>query len=178
MRKPLDHTNRPDCEFCPTGKAENTGHKRVDGTIVYRKYEKRFICSKCRMKKYPNLKAAKYERAAHAGYKAHRLDYCENKDGRLGFKCTAKIVDRAQLQVDHIVENRGRHKQCDDPKNLQTLCANCHTMKSLYVRREEEDKLYKMLGHVYKRMKKADKKKITKKIIKSHKIKLNERYGY
>ena len=39
-------------------------------------------------------------------YKKYRLEYCENIDGRLGFKCTTTIIDTAyQLEVDHIDEN-------------------------------------------------------------------------
>jgi hypothetical protein len=36
-------------------------------------------------------------------YKIFRKNYCENKDGRLGFKCTSTIIDPAwQLDADHI----------------------------------------------------------------------------
>ena len=59
-------------------------------------------------------------------YRQHRKDRCENRDGRLGFKCNYKIRHPAQLQVDHI---DGNHIN-NDISNLQTLCANCHTYKS------------------------------------------------
>jgi 5-methylcytosine-specific restriction endonuclease McrA len=59
-------------------------------------------------------------------YRQHRKDRCENRDGRLGFKCNYKIRHSAQLQVDHI---DGDHTN-NDPGNLQTLCANCHTFKT------------------------------------------------
>ena len=55
-----------------------------------------------------------------------KKEYCENKDGRLGFKCTAKIIHRTMLQVDHIDGNPSNN----DPSNKQTLCANCHRYKT------------------------------------------------
>jgi hypothetical protein len=59
-------------------------------------------------------------------YRKYRKDYCENIDGRLGYKCTSTIVWEGQLQVDHI-----NGKPTDNrPKNLQTLCACCHVYKS------------------------------------------------
>lgn len=59
-------------------------------------------------------------------YRKYRKNFCENIDGRLGYKCTATIVWEGQLQVDHIngVPNDNR------PENLQTLCACCHVYKS------------------------------------------------
>ena len=59
-------------------------------------------------------------------YRKHRKEYCENKDGRLGFKCRYKILHTGQLQVDHINGNPEDNKI----KNLQTLCANCHIYKT------------------------------------------------
>ena len=59
-------------------------------------------------------------------YKQHRLNYCENIDGRLGFKCTTTIVMSAQLTIDHIDANR----ENDELSNLQTLCACCHAVKT------------------------------------------------
>ena len=71
-------------------------------------------------------------------YKQHRKTYCENLDGRLGFKCTTTIMDtNYQLEVDHIDENNTNH----NPKNLQTLCACCHRMKTKYYRTNDIKKL-------------------------------------
>jgi hypothetical protein len=59
-------------------------------------------------------------------YRQHRAAYCENRDGRLGYKCRCTIRISAQLQVDHIDGDPTNNK----PENLQTLCANCHIYKT------------------------------------------------
>lgn len=55
-----------------------------------------------------------------------RKDYCENKDGRLGFKCTTSIVWKGMLDVDHINGDPSDNRS----KNLQTLCKCCHSYKT------------------------------------------------
>lgn len=77
---------------------------------------------------------ADYKNSMHP-YRKHRKEYCENVDGRLGHKCTSTIVWNGQLQVDHIDGNHNNNK----PENLQTLCANCHTLKT-NIYRDWEDK--------------------------------------
>lgn len=72
-------------------------------------------------------------------YLKHRKDYCENIDGRLGFKCTYTAPSSKQLvesglhkdfmgwlQVDHKDGNHYNNKI----GNLQTLCACCHNIKT------------------------------------------------
>jgi 5-methylcytosine-specific restriction endonuclease McrA len=72
-------------------------------------------------------------------YLKYRKDYCENVDGRLGFKCTYSSPSsetllemgltsdfKGWLQVDHI---DGNHTN-NDESNLQTLCACCHSIKT------------------------------------------------
>ena len=59
-------------------------------------------------------------------YTKHKKGYCENTDGRLGITCAAPIITQDQLEVDHI---DGDHSN-DSPDNLQTLCANCHRIKT------------------------------------------------
>jgi hypothetical protein len=60
-------------------------------------------------------------------YKIHRKDYCENIDGRIGFKCTTTIVDPEwQLDADHI---SGDPSDCS-AENIQTLCKCCHAIKT------------------------------------------------
>jgi len=58
---------------------------------------------------------------------SHKKSYCENIDGRLGVNCTATNLDSAQLELDHI---DGNHLN-NDPSNVQTLCKNCHSKKSI-----------------------------------------------
>ena len=60
-------------------------------------------------------------------YKKYRKDYCENIDGRLGFKCTSTIMNTAwNLEVDHIDGDRTNNHE----SNLQTLCNCCHRYKT------------------------------------------------
>ena len=51
-------------------------------------------------------------------YLKHRKDYCEF--------CGFKPVNMCQLDVDHIDGNHKNNKK----DNLQTLCANCHRLKT------------------------------------------------
>ncbi len=64
-----------------------------------------------------------------SGYGLHKLFHpeCEN-DGTLGIgpACTSTIIDKGQLQVDH---KDGNHSN-NDKDNLQTLCGNCHYLKT------------------------------------------------
>jgi len=55
-----------------------------------------------------------------------KKEYCENIDARLGFTCTANIIHRRQLDLDHI--NGDHHYNLSS--NLQTLCKNCHAQKT------------------------------------------------
>ena len=58
-------------------------------------------------------------------YKKYRKDYCENIDGRLGFKCSTTIVWDGQLDCDHINGNPSDNRE----ENIQTLCKCCHAYK-------------------------------------------------
>lgn len=71
------------------------------------------------------MTVSEYMNRSHP-YRKHRKEFCENRDGRLGFRCRYKIRHSAQLQVDHINGNPNDNR----PKNLQTLCANCHCYKT------------------------------------------------
>ena len=51
-------------------------------------------------------------------YRQHLKDVCEI--------CSFVPEDLCQLDVDHIDGN----KKNNDPSNLQTLCANCHRLKT------------------------------------------------
>ena len=60
-------------------------------------------------------------------YKINRKTYCENIDGRLGFKCTTTIVDSEwQLDCDHKDGDPSNNSE----DNLQTLCKCCHAIKT------------------------------------------------
>jgi 5-methylcytosine-specific restriction endonuclease McrA len=60
-------------------------------------------------------------------YKKFRKDYCENIDGRLGFVCTATIVEPMwQLDADHIDGDPTNNTE----DNIQTLCKCCHAVKT------------------------------------------------
>jgi len=52
------------------------------------------------------------------GPQSHKKDHCE--------KCGFIPIVPFQLQVDHIDGNRANN----DPANYQTLCANCHALKT------------------------------------------------
>ena len=84
------------------------------------------------------LSITAYSNSKHP-YLKYRKSYCENKDGRLGFKCTYKPPTpktllkmglnedfRRWLEVDHI---DGNHTN-NDESNLQTLCSCCHAIKT------------------------------------------------
>lgn len=51
-------------------------------------------------------------------YRPHKKDKCE--------LCGFVPVHSCQLDVDHIDGNRNNN----DPSNLQTLCSNCHRLKT------------------------------------------------
>ena len=111
----LKNKNRPKCivEGCNSF-GQNTGNKRKDGSIYYRKECHAHHCQKYRLGDWV--------------YKSYRKEYCENIDGRLGFKCTATILKehyKNLLDTDHINNNHDDNREC----NLQTLCANCHRVK-------------------------------------------------
>lgn len=77
---------------------------------------------------------ADYRNSTHR-YRYKRKNYCENIDGRLGFKCTYPtdlplingMTCKAHLHVDHVNGNPTN----DRDENLQTLCACCHAYKTL-----------------------------------------------
>jgi hypothetical protein len=56
----------------------------------------------------------------HDTYKYDKKSYCEANG------CTSTIVHGVQLEIDHIDGNK-RNNNLD---NLQTLCCNCHRLKT------------------------------------------------
>lgn len=79
---------------------------------------------------YSNMCPGHYygKKSAKDGYAFIKKDYCENRDGRLGFICNCIIIDYCMLHRDHIDENHLNN----DPLNVQTLCANCHGYKTKF----------------------------------------------
>jgi hypothetical protein len=117
----LRYCTAPGC----TSLGHHTGKYRIDGTIIRRsKCAKHHTEHVARINGYDKI--SEYINSIHP-YRRYRKNYCENTMGFLGFTCTATIVDSAQLDVDHIDGN----PENNDVNNLQTLCKNCHTMKTL-----------------------------------------------
>lgn len=91
------------------------------------------MCSSCNRKLYekPKVKLPKLQvqkekppkvikprKVKKKHYRDHKKNYCEY--------CGFKALDKCQLDVDHI---DGDHSN-SHPYNLQTLCANCHRLKT------------------------------------------------
>jgi hypothetical protein len=79
----------------------------------------RTVCNPCHLASYGKTSLAE-------GVTEHKKTYCENTDGRLGFTCTTTIIFSGQLELDHI---DGDHVN-NIPENVQTLCKDCHAVKS------------------------------------------------
>jgi len=75
------------------------------------------ICKRCRLSAWMGYLEAKGSINGQRFYFKYKKKFCET----CGF-----IGDACQLDVDHI---DGNHKN-NDPINLQTLCANCHRLKT------------------------------------------------
>ena len=106
--KITNEQERPTCTKCGEGKCKTNGFSKLG----FRKYSK--YCPRCHKMTY-NLKSSKGRRC---GYMVHKKDICE--------KCGFTPEHRCQLDVDHIDGNR----ENNDISNLQTLCANCHRLKT------------------------------------------------
>lgn len=98
------------CEICKINLATTSGKS---GEKIY--YKK--LCSSCHKKKF-NMKTSRQRHGKNHKYKQYRKDYCEI--------CSFIAIKPCQLDVDHIDNNR----ENNDPKNLQTLCSNCHRLKT------------------------------------------------
>lgn len=134
-RKPLV----PARPCCQTEGCDNPADRcawKSDGSPAWRRW-----CCKCHNRRTASryglssisqitaqragLTVSEYKNQRHP-YRKHRKDFCENRDGRLGYRCRYKIRHSAQLQVDHINGFPGDNSV----SNLQTLCANCHVFKT------------------------------------------------
>ena len=136
----------PICSCCNTRPARKNGTYNVDGSPYFRKVPKdtvlfvdhlgKPICSFC-LQKDDQAKKKDWAYGSRDGnprtYVKHRKDYCENIDGRLGFKCTTSLhenpdIRQKMLDVDHINGDKTDNRV----ENLQTLCASCHRVKTHY----------------------------------------------
>jgi len=89
-------------------------HTHKNGTKRWRP-----ICGRCHLASYG-------AKELDEGVIAVKKTYCENKDARLGYECTAHIPYPGVLELDHIDGDR-----CNNIiSNIQTLCKNCHSYKS------------------------------------------------
>jgi hypothetical protein len=103
---------RPMCEADGCTNHAMYMYKYEDGTYLWRTRFNLFICST-------------HQKHTWHPYLKHRKDYCENIDGRLGFKCTTTIFWPGMLDVDHKNGNPSDNRK----RNLQTLCKCCHAYK-------------------------------------------------
>lgn len=94
-----------------------------NNTFKYRS-NKEYCCRSCKQKnrvsRSPDLKkkAALKLKLRRKPYILHKKDHCEY--------CNFIPIHTCQLDVDHI---DGNHKN-NNISNLQTLCANCHRLKT------------------------------------------------
>jgi len=96
--------SRPFCSVCKTNLARR--YKRADGSFAYR--------SKCTTCQNPEARRRRENRE----YTLQKKNYCES--------CGFVAVHSCQLDVDHIDGDKNNN----DPSNHQTLCANCHRLKT------------------------------------------------
>jgi len=89
-------------------------HTHKNGTKRWRP-----VCGRCHLASYG---AKPYDPFIIPVKKA----YCENIDGRLGYRCSATIPYPGALELDHIDGDRCNNIEA----NIQTLCKVCHSYKS------------------------------------------------
>ena len=130
---------RPKCKHRGCNKPVSIPSTRIDGTPYYRasglcgSHHNIAIAKKHGVKHANEITAkrqgfnglSEYRNSRHP-YRQYRKDYCENKDGRLGYVCRVKIRIPLQLEVDHKNGNPNDNR----PRNLQTLCCMCHKYKT------------------------------------------------
>tara|TARA_B100000029_G_C16984922_1_gene745139 strand:+ start:87 stop:515 length:429 start_codon:yes stop_codon:yes gene_type:complete len=89
----------------------------------WKHYSFKHLCSNCTHRLQKGLPSRK-------GVTSYKKNYCENKDGRLGFVCP---VDKNWAFPNSVLH--GDHKDGDHENNvldnMQTLCSICHHLKGL-----------------------------------------------
>lgn len=98
----LNQKTRPLCKICNKAPAAENGTSK-NGFIKYRS-----VCNYC-----------KTANRSDYLYKSYKKDTCD--------KCGFIAEHRCQLDVDHIDGNKNNNST----ENLQTLCSNCHRLKTL-----------------------------------------------
>ena len=116
------------CSNCHYKKiADNNGEKNIQTVIAKNagfdthQEHLEFVAKKAGFESHNKFICSKHP------YKKYRKDFCENIDGRLGFKCTTTIIDPEwQLDTDHINGDPSDNRE----ENLQTFCKCCHSIKT------------------------------------------------
>lgn len=115
LRKPESDTTRGLCITCGEKPQRKKGKR--GGQQVYASQ-----CGTCANKRHPRSRppvTAEMRRSwSNAAYRNHKKDVCE--------RCGFVAEDPCQLDVDHIDGNHSNSAS----DNLQTLCANCHRLKT------------------------------------------------
>ncbi len=86
-------------------------------------YSFKHICSNCKSREQKGL-------PPRDGVISVKKNYCENKDGRLGFVCPVDPNWKFPLNILHGDHVDGDHEN-NIMSNIQTLCAICHHMKGM-----------------------------------------------
>lgn len=112
-------------EFFNSGKklpkCANQGCDNDVNVRDWKNYSFRHQCSNCIDRQKKNLPPRK-------GVKFSKKNFCENLDGRLGFKCPVDPKFKFPNNVLHGDHIDGDH-QNNVPENIQTLCSICHHIK-------------------------------------------------
>jgi len=113
MRAKVDHSLR-ECNWCGTLYKPASSHQNFCDKNCYRKYGKKFLGhSQGRRIHTPTEKKPK-----KFNYRQYKKKFCEY--------CKFIPIHPCQLDVDHIDGNHNNNKL----ENLQTLCSNCHRLKT------------------------------------------------
>ena len=86
-------------------------------------YSFKHVCSNCKSREQKGL-------PMRMGVVSYKKRYCENRDGRLGFKCPVRSDFKFPNNVLHGDHIDGDHEN-NIANNLQTLCSICHHIKGL-----------------------------------------------
>lgn len=114
----INRANKDGYEYnCKTCVAADKKRRRLLNLEKYKLTERAYSAK--RRKLHPGkVSAWKKESKIRTTYRRFKKNQCES--------CGFLALDPCQLDVDHIDENRHNNS----PSNLQTLCANCHRLKS------------------------------------------------